>query len=138
MLSAKFGDSREAKIRRRLFERLSKSPHIFAMGVRKFLVRLLHRSAGGGRVISGQADESNEAAVSMHKQAAKEYGQAAKEHKQAAKLHESGAHNAAAEKGSEAETAGHRATQAARDASSAETDARQQKDLDSGRLYLGD
>ena len=107
------------------------------MRVPNFLARLLHRFLGGGRVIVERSDGDNEAAVSMHKQAAKEYQQAAKEHKQAAKLHEIGAHNAAAQKGY-AQTSAHRATQSARDASGAETDAKQQSDLDSGRLYLGD
>ena len=94
------------------------------MGVWNFLARLLHRFLGGGRAIVERSDGDNEAAVSMHKQAAK--------------LHEIGAHNAAAQKGSDAETSGHRATQSARDASGAETDAKRQSDLDSGRLYLGD
>ena len=108
------------------------------MELRELLRHLVRRIRNDRDEFSESADLHNSAAATMHDQAAKEHQQAAKEHHGAAKLHAMGAHRRASTKGDEAVTTGHRAASSGSEASSEEAQARQQNDLDTGRLYLGD
>ena len=120
------------------FDSGSKRPHIDAMGLRELVKYVFSRAPKNRDEFSEDADTHNLAAATLHEQAAHEHQQAAKEHHRAAQLHVRGRHGKAVEKGDEAASTGQRAASSGAQASGEETQAKQQNDLDSGRLYLGD